>query len=133
HSLDHVPLSDSYSSATTTSTAWPYDYFHINSIDQLAGGKTLVSARNTWTLYELNTLTGQVLLRAGGKHSTVKLASGAATAFQHDATVLENGTIAVFDNGAVPKVHPQSRGLVLAINPQTKTDTVVAQYEHSAA
>ncbi len=133
HSLDHVPLSDSYSSATTTSTAWPYDYFHINSIDQLAGGKTLVSARNTWTLYELNTLTGQVLLRAGGKHSTVKLASGAATAFQHDATVLENGTIAVFDNGAVPKVHPQSRGLVLAINPQTKTDTVVAQFEHSAA
>lgn len=89
HSLDHVPLSDSYSTATTTSTAWPFDYFHINSIDQLAGGKTLISARNTWTLYELDTLTGQVLLRAGGKHSTVKVAGGAATAFQHDATVLE--------------------------------------------
>jgi hypothetical protein len=133
HSLDHVPLSDSYSTATTTSTAWPFDYFHINSIDQLAGGKTLISARNTWALYELNTLTGQVLLRAGGKHSTVKVASGAATAFQHDATVLENGTIALFDNGGVPKVHPQSRGLVLAINPQAKTDTVVDQFEHSPA
>ena len=36
--------------------------------------------------------------------------NGAATAFQHDATVQANGTISVFDNGAVPKVHPQSRG-----------------------
>jgi Arylsulfotransferase (ASST) len=133
HSLDHVPLSDSYSTATTTSTSWPFDYFHINSIDQLATGRTLISARNTWALYELNTLTGQVLLRVGGKHSGVKLAGGAATAFQHDATMLANGTISVFDNGGVPKVHSQSRGLVLAVNPQTKTDTVVAQYEHSAA
>ncbi|HEY5044241.1 MAG TPA: arylsulfotransferase family protein [Solirubrobacteraceae bacterium] len=131
HSLDHIPLSDSYSSATTTSTSWPFDYFHINSIDQLATGRTLISARNTWALYELNTLTGQVLLRVGGKHSGVKLAGGAATAFQHDATVLGDGTISVFDNGGVPKVHPQSRGLVLAVDPQTKTDTVVAQYEHA--
>ena len=46
----------------------------------------------------------------GGKRSDVKLADGAATAFQHDATVLANGTISVFDNGGVPKVHPQSRG-----------------------
>jgi hypothetical protein len=133
HSLDHVPLSDSYSTATTTSSEWPYDFFHINSIDQLPTGRTLISARNTWTLYELNTLTGQVLLRVGGKHSNVTLVGGAATAFQHDATVLANGTISVFDNGGVPKVHPQSRGLVLAVNPQAKTDTVVAQYEHSAA
>ncbi|HZL49309.1 MAG TPA: arylsulfotransferase family protein, partial [Solirubrobacteraceae bacterium] len=133
HSLDHVPLSDSYSSATTTSTEWPYDFFHVNSIDQLPTGRTLISARNTWTLYELDTLTGQVLLRVGGKHSDIKVASDAVTAFQHDATMLENGTISVFDNGGVPKVHPQSRGLLLSVNPQTKTAAVVAQYEHSAA
>jgi hypothetical protein len=132
-SLDHVPLSDSYSTATTTSTKTPFDYFHINSIDQLPTGRTLISARNTWALYELNTLTGQVLTRFGGKRSTVKLVGGAATAFQHDATMLANGTISVFDNGGVPKVHPQSRGLVLSINPQKKTDTVVTEYEHSAA
>jgi hypothetical protein len=133
HSLDHVSLSDSYSTATTTSTKWPFDYFHVNSVDQLPSGRTWISARNTWALYELNTLTGQILLRVGGKHSSVKLGGGAATAFQHDATVLPNGTISVFDNGGVPKVHPQSRGLVLAVNPQAKTDTVLAQYEHAAA
>ena len=120
HSLDHVPLSDSYSSAKTTSTEWPFDFFHLNSIDQLPSGRTLISARNTWTLYELNTLTGQILLRIGGKHSEVKLASGAATAFQHDATMLENGTISIFDNGGVPKVQPQSLGLVVSVNPTDK-------------
>jgi hypothetical protein len=133
HSLDHVPLSDSYSTASTTSTEWPFDYFHLNSIDQLPSGRTLISARNTWTLYELNTLTGQVLLRIGGKHSEVKLASGAATAYQHDATMLENGTISIFDNGGVPKVQPQSLGLVVSVNPVTKTDTLVAQFAHPTA
>jgi Arylsulfotransferase (ASST) len=130
HSLDHVPLSDSYSSPQTASTEWPFDYFHLNSIDQGADGTTLISARNTSALYELNTMTGQVLTAIGGKHSDVKLAAGATTAFQHDATTLSNGTISIFDNGAAPKVHPQSRGIVVAVNPKTDTDSVVAEYDH---
>jgi len=130
NSLDHVSLGDSYSAATSSSTIWPFDYFHLNSIDQLADGRTLISARNTSALYELDTTTGQILANIGGKHSTVKLTAGAATAYQHDATVLPNGTISVFDNGGVPKVHAQSRGLVLAINTQAKTDSVVAEYDH---
>jgi hypothetical protein len=132
NSLDHVGLGDSYSSATSANTIWPFDYFHLNSIDQLADGATLISARNTSTLYELDTRTGQVLIRIGGKHSSVKLTAGAATAYQHDATMLANGTISVFDNGGVPKVHAQSRGLILAVNPEAKTDKVVAEYEHTA-
>ncbi|HSZ14001.1 MAG TPA: arylsulfotransferase family protein [Solirubrobacteraceae bacterium] len=130
NSLDHVALGDSYSAATSANTIWPFDYFHLNSVDQLANGTTLISARNTSALYELNTTTGQVLARIGGKQSTVKLTAGAATAYQHDASVLPNGTISVFDNGGVPKVHAQSRGLVLAVNTQTKTDTVIAEYDH---
>ena len=110
-SLDHVALGDSYSSALSSSTVWPFDYFHLNSIDQEPDRTTLISARNTSALYELDTLTGQVLSEIGGKRSSVKLSPGAATAYQHDATVLESGVISVFDNGAVPKVHSQSRGL----------------------
>jgi hypothetical protein len=131
-SLDHVALGESYSSATTANTIWPFDYFHLNSIDQLADGTTLISARNTSTLYELNTTTGQVITRIGGKRSSVKLTAGAATAYQHDARVLPNGTISVFDNGGVPKVHAHSRGLILAVNATAKTDTVVAEYDHQA-
>ncbi len=132
HSLDHVGLSDSYSPPQTVSVAWPFDYFHVNSVDQLPNGTTLISARNTWGLYELNTSTGQVLLRVGGKHGEVKALNGAATAFQHDATVQANGTISVFDNGATPKIHPQSRAIVLALEPKARTDTLLAGYEHTS-
>lgn len=130
HSLDHIPLGDSYSSATGASANWPFDYFHVNSIDQLPNGRTLISARNTSALYELNTRSGQVLTNIGGKRSNVKLSAGAATAYQHDATMLENGTISIFDNGAVPKVHSQSRAMVVAVNAHARTDKVLAQYEH---
>jgi hypothetical protein len=133
HSLDHVALRASYSSPAAASVAWPFDFFHINSIDQHPDGTTLVSARNTSALYELNTSSGQVLTSIGGRHSAVKLAPGAGMAFQHDATVQANGTISVFDNGAVPKIHLQSRGIVLSLNPQTNTATLVAQYVHPVA
>jgi Arylsulfotransferase (ASST) len=129
-SIDHVGINESYSSATGSSVEWPFDYFHLNSIDELPNGRTLISARNTWAMYEMNTLTGQLINNIGGKHTTVKLTSGAATAFQHDASSLGNGLISVFDNGAVPVVHPQSRALLLSINPQTDTESVIGQYEH---
>jgi hypothetical protein len=131
-SLDHVGLSDSYSSAVGTSGEWPFDYFHINSIDQQANGSTLISARNTSALYELNTTTGQIVLRVGGKHNEVSQGTGTVTAFQHDATVLANGTISVFDNGATPTVQPQSRAIVLGLEPKARTETLLASYEHSS-
>jgi Arylsulfotransferase (ASST) len=133
HSLDHVKLSESYSLANRSTTAWPFDYFHINSVDQQPDGGVLISARNTWALYQLDAHTGQVVSRIGGKRSNVKLGSGAAIAYQHDAHELANGTITVFDNGAVPKIHPQSRGLTLKIDPTAKTDTQVGQLTHSPA
>jgi hypothetical protein len=130
--LNHVALSASYSTATGSSMAWPFDYFHLNSIDPLADGRTLISSRNTSAMYELNTLTGQVLTSIGGKHSTFKQSAASITAYQHDASVLPSGTISVFDNGATPKVQPESRALILSVDPKTKTETVVAQYTHKA-
>jgi hypothetical protein len=130
HSLDHVAMSESHSSPLNSTTRWPFDYFHINSIDQHPNGTTLISARNTWALYELNTQTGQILTQAGSKSASVKMGSGTATAFQHDATELPNGTISVFDNGGVPNVHPQSRAIIVTINPQSRTDTLLASFEH---
>jgi hypothetical protein len=130
HSVDHIPLTDSYSTPVTTSATLPFDFFHLNSIDQLAGGSTLISGRNTWGLYELNSETGQVLVRIGGKRSQIKLGSGTHTAYQHDAEVLPDGRISIFDNGGVPMVHPQSRGLIESIEPNSKSARALAEYEH---
>jgi hypothetical protein len=131
HPLDHISLSQSYASGTSASPEWPYDYFHLNSIAPRSDGSILISSRNTSALYELSPSTGEVIAQIGGKHGSEKLGAGASTAYQHDAEELPNGDFSIFDNGGVPKVHPQSRGLIVSVNPQTRTDTVVEEYEHS--
>jgi hypothetical protein len=40
------------------------------------------------------------------------------------------GAISVFDNGALPKVHSQSRGILLSVDPQRRSDTLIAQFVH---
>jgi hypothetical protein len=130
HSIDHVPLSLSYSPARGTGLSWPYDYFHINSIERLRSGQLLISARNTSAMYELDPTSGQITLQIGGKHGGVHLGSGAATAYQHDAQELPNGQLSIFDNGGVPMVHPQSRAIVVSLDPTARTMSLVAQFEH---
>ncbi len=129
-SIDHVALESSYSTPYGASDEWPFDFFHANSLDPEPGGEMLISARNTWALYQVNEETGEVVAEAGGKHSTIKMGSGTLTAFQHDATLLPNGLISVFDNGGVPIVHPQSRGILVALNQKTGTETLVSEFEH---
>jgi hypothetical protein len=130
HSADHVSPTQSNSTASTATDEWPYDYFHINAIERRQGDGFLVSARNTSALYLLDPATQQVTLQVGGKSPSVKMGSGTSTAYQHDAQELPDGEISIFDNGGVPMVHSQSRGIVVAVNPQSKTATLVAQYEH---
>jgi hypothetical protein len=47
--------------------------------------------------------------RVGGKHSSFKMGSGTGTAWQHDVTWQPDHTLTIFDNGATPKEHSQSR------------------------
>jgi hypothetical protein len=129
-SLDHVALAESYAPANTSSTAFPFDFFHINSINLDQDGSLLISARNTWTAYDLNPLTGQINWQLGGKHSSFTLGPETATAWQHDPRELANGTFSIFDNGASPTVHSQSRGIVVSLEPQGKTATLVSQFVH---
>jgi hypothetical protein len=125
--VDHVALEESYEPATRSSTASPWDYFHLNSVSLDHDGSLLVSSRNTWTIYKLNPQTGQIAWRLGGRHSSFKMGPGTGTAWQHDPRELPNGLISVFDNGASPKVHDQSRGVVLSLNGQTGTATLATR------
>ena len=129
-SVDHVPLSDSYSSAVSTSTHWAFDYFHINTVDPRENGTTLISARNTWGLYLINDKTGQIEMTIGGKKSDVKMEAGAETAYQHDAMTLPDGDLSIFDNGGAPMVHPQSRGVIVEVNSEAKTDKLLQTFAH---
>jgi Arylsulfotransferase (ASST) len=132
HSLGHVDVSESYSSLPGLATN-PFDYFHINSLDVDRHGNILISARNTWTIYEINARTGGVTWRLGGKKSTFALGPGVAFAWQHNALFLENGEISVFDDEGSPPVKPPSRGEVIKLNAAAKTATLVIQFIRSPA
>jgi hypothetical protein len=58
------------------------------------------------------------------------MSDGAETAWQHDSRPMPNGEISIFDNGAQPKVHDESRGLVLALDMEEMTATTVREYLH---
>ena len=132
-SLDHVAMGESYASPKRSNTQFPFDFFHINSLNLDRDGSLLISARNTWAVYDLEALSGLVRWRLGGKHSSFKGAADTRTAWQHDPRELPDGSISVFDNGSAPTVHPQSRGIVVQVDPQTGTVSLVGQLTHSPA
>ena len=126
HSLDHVDISESYSKPPTTPTGY-YDYFHVNSVQLLRSGNLLISARNTWALYELNAHTGAVIWRLGGKRSTFALGAGVQFAWQHDARMLPNGEISLFDDEGAPPIHPPTRGELIKLDTRARTATLAGQ------
>ncbi len=130
HSLDHVPLSDSYASGTHASRTTPFDFFHINSIDIEQGGDVLIDARNTWAAYDVDPRSGQVRWRLGGKRSSFAMGPGTLTAWQHDAREQPDGTITFFDNGATPAVHKQSRAIDVRLDMQQMTATLAREQTH---
>jgi hypothetical protein len=118
-SLDHVATDESYAAV-----GYPWDYFHVNSIDVDADGNLLVSARNTWAVYKVHRRTGAVLRRLGGKRSDFGLGHGARFAWQHDARSHDSGrVISIFDNGET-----HSRGLVLELS--GRRASVLHEYLH---
>ncbi len=132
HSLDHVGLRESYVPAPRSASV-PFDYFHVNSIDLDTDGNLIVSARNTDAVYEINRRTGAVMWRLGGKHSSFAMSREARFAFQHDARRQADGGISVFDDGAAPQVHSQSRGLALSLDTLRMRATVTREYRHTRA
>jgi hypothetical protein len=128
-SLDHVSLADSYVRAP--SKPRPYDYFHINSVQQAADGNLIVSARNTWTVYDIDHRTGNVVWTLGGKHSDFKMDPGTSTAFQHHVRSWPGGLFTIFDNGTAHHGHAQSRGIIERVDPVKRTTTLVRALTHS--
>lgn len=115
HALGHIPLSESNNTPPGEST-YPWDYIHINSADPGSSGDVLLSARNSWTLYDVGIANGAIRWRLGGAHSNFKLGAGTRFYWQHDAEWQPGGEISLFDNGSDPPKEKQSRGLLLDPN-----------------
>lgn len=121
HSLDHVSIADSFAEPKT-----PYDYFHINSIDEDGTGSLLISARGMHAVYEIDKATGGIDWQLGGKHSGF---TGSGTVFnsQHDARWLTPTRLSLFDNGAGvgSAKEPNTRALIIDLDLAHQAATVV--------
>lgn len=131
HSLGHIPLRASY---TRPAGSQPWDYFHLNSIQQLPGGNLLISARNTWGVYEIDKRHGGVVWTLGGKRSRFKVGPLAKFEWQHDAR-LSGNTLSLFDDASdgPQQQESQSSAKVLTINLHSMTAVLAHRYVHSPA
>jgi hypothetical protein len=128
HALGHIPLSSSEKALSS-----PYDFFHLNSIQQLPDGNLLISGRHAWSVYEISRATGKVIWKLGGKDSSFKMGSGTNFEWQHDARLKQNGTLTLFDDAASPQEASQSRALQLTLDTQAMTATLAHGYTHTQA
>jgi arylsulfotransferase ASST len=126
-SLDHVPFVGSHAPIKT-----PYNYFHVNSVQEDYDRNFVISGRNTWSAYKVNRHTAQTMWILGGRYSSFKMGRGTQFAYAHDARVRSRGDrlVTVFDDGGSPFVH-NSRGVTLRLDFRHKRATRAHSYGHS--
>jgi hypothetical protein len=128
HQLGRIDLADAEAPPQANAT---WDPFHVNSVQALGNGNIVISDRETWAIYEINKANGHLIWRLGGKKSTFALGPGARFTWQHDARLnAAANTVSLFDDEAAPATAPQSRGLVLKLDPIARTATVAHEYTH---
>jgi hypothetical protein len=137
----NIPLSDSEQPAPSpfapAGTAW--DAYHVNSVQVLPGNQILVSMRNTWAAYLIDTKTGKTIWTLGGKASSFNVASNAQFAWQHDVQMLPGNQISLFNDncceivggGKFASPNGTSGGLVLSLNTSSHTASLVRGYAHN--
>jgi hypothetical protein len=97
--------------------------------------------RNTWAAYLVDISTGKVVWTLGGKNSSFTVPSNGQFEFQHNALLLPGNEVSLFDDHCcavvgggkfAPPTGP-SRGLVLKLNFQNHTASVVDAFTHTPA
>lgn len=129
HSLDHVPLEWSVLGVPESG---PFDYAHINSVQEAPDGDLLVVMRHTSMVAEIDRATGRVEWALGGPGATVTPGDDPGVRYPHHARWVGEQLLSVFDNG-VGGDPPASRGVVYALDEQTRRATPVTEYTERPA
>ncbi|MCO5991906.1 arylsulfotransferase family protein [Actinoallomurus rhizosphaericola] len=123
---EHIPVTEYHRHRLKPRESRPFDYLHLNSVEEGRDGDLLISAMNTCTLYEVDRRTGRIIWRLGGRHSTFRLGPGVRFCGQHDAHWAGENLIRVFDNGTLEKRHA-ARVAWIELDPVARTATLVRQ------
>lgn len=109
----------------------PYDHVHINSVDPLRNGDYIMSARHLDAVYRIDGETGDIEWKLGGteRPESLEVANDPLAEYplaaQHDARLLGNGTLTVFDNGSqIPGRAPRAVQYRIATGTATLIDSL---------
>jgi len=132
----HVGLKGTHS--LPPGNGFPWDAYHINSIDLIGKNTALISMRDTWGVYKISTVTGKIEWTLGSNRSDFTFGTNAKFEYQHDASLLPNGDLILFDDhccylesgGTYLAPTGPSRGEVLRLDFANHTASLVRQYLH---
>ncbi|KUJ15115.1 uncharacterized protein LY89DRAFT_750346 [Mollisia scopiformis] len=128
--IEHVPVNATkLPLAGAGSSADPFDYFHINSIQPVGDG-FLVNSRHTWTTYKIDS-KGQIEWEFEGSNGgDFELPSDGEFSWQHRVRVEhvtpEGLVLHMFDNANANRITPnQTLGLDFYLNLTSKEATIL--------
>jgi len=127
-SWDHIGL-DEWIDPVTPGQLSGSDFDHPNSIDIDPQGNYLVSFRNLDSIFLIDSHTGDVLWRLGGKRSDFTFVGDPLNGFsgQHCARLLPNGDILLLDNGSLHDP-PMTRAAEYALDTAAHTARLVWEF-----
>ena len=133
--MRHVsPRQSMVAASSASSSGGVWDAYHMNSLDPGPGGQLLISARNTWAVYDVSMRSGRILWQLGGRRGDFTFGRKAHFYWQHDARFRPRGEISMFDDGCcnLPDGKPeqQSHGLILHLNFRRHHASAVRAYYH---
>lgn len=123
NAFDHFSITDSPADLTT---AMLVNVTHGNSLRIAPDGNLIVSFRELNEITKINTATGDVMWRFGGKANEFTILSDPKGSFrhQHGLDLLANGDLQFLDNGAVAP----SRLVRYRLDEQAMTATLIMEY-----
>jgi len=129
HSFDHYDILDVDEAIDLTNHT--IDWTHCNSIEVDPDGNLIISTRNFNEITKINRQTGEIIWRLGGDRNQFQfIYDNRGFGRQHDARVLSNGNLALFDNGHF--LIPQYSSYVeYEIDEQNFTATLVRRYSRN--
>ncbi|KAM3531763.1 hypothetical protein MY4038_004341 [Beauveria bassiana] len=148
---NHFNLSDSFATYDVgfgVGSPGGFDFFHLSSVEKSEDGNYLISSSHFSTVALIHGQDGSVIWTLGGKNSDFKdVDGGNATSFawQHDAQLIGNDEVVLFDNHVRATERgcsgnnnnnnnndncAASRGLRLRLDQEQKTVALVKEYWH---
>lgn len=131
-SWDHFQITDGSVSPASTLTGPYVDYVHCNSVDLTPDSAIVISSRHMNEVTKIDRETGDIVWRMGLNAVNNQFSFPNDTrgfSHQHDARVLPNGHLTLFDNGNF-LVPAYSRALEFEIDDTNHVATVVWEYRH---